>query len=54
VDTIRLAALVATTDGARQVRAAAEGDDPERVADQVAEQLLHAGADRILAEVRTS
>jgi hydroxymethylbilane synthase len=54
VDTIRLAALVATADGARQVRAAAEGDDPERVADEVASQLLQAGADRILAEVRTS
>ena len=51
-DTVRLAGLVASPDGARIVRAAAETREPERAADLVAEQLLAAGADRILEESR--
>jgi hydroxymethylbilane synthase len=51
-DTVRLAGLVASPDGSRIVRAAAETREPERAADLVAEQLLTGGADRILEESR--
>ena len=51
-EVIRLAACVASPDGAKVVRGAAQAAAPDRAADLVAEQLLEAGADRILAEVR--
>jgi hydroxymethylbilane synthase len=50
-DLLRLAAVVATPDGARVVRAAAEADEPERVANMVASLLRADGADEILAAV---
>ena len=53
-DVLRLVAVVASTDGVRVVKAAAESEDPQRAADLVAEQLLAGGADRILAEVRSA
>jgi hydroxymethylbilane synthase len=53
-DTIRLAGLVAAVDGTKIVRAGAESDDPDRVAEIVAEQLLADGAGRILDEVRAA
>jgi len=53
-DMLRLVAVVASTDGVRVVKAAAESEDPQRAADLVAEQLLAGGADRILAEVRSA
>jgi hydroxymethylbilane synthase len=53
-DVLRLAAVVASPDGVRLVKAAAESEDPLRAADLVADQLLAAGADRILAEVRSA
>ena len=51
-DLLRLAAVVASPDGVRVVKAAAESGDPRRAADLVADRLLALGADRILAEVR--
>jgi hydroxymethylbilane synthase len=51
-DVLRLAAVVASPDGVRVVKAAAESGDPRRAADLVADRLLALGADRILAEVR--
>lgn len=48
---IRLAAVVATADGAKVVRGAAESTDPQRVASIVAQRLRAQGADRILAEL---
>jgi len=53
-DTIRLAGLVAAVDGTKIVRAGAESEDPDRVAEIVAEQLLAEGAGRILDEVRAA
>jgi hydroxymethylbilane synthase len=50
-DTIRLAACVASPDGVRQVKAAAEAADPERAAALVAHELEAKGARAILAEV---
>jgi hydroxymethylbilane synthase len=51
-DTVRLAGLVASADGTRILRAAAQTREPERAADLVAQQLLAAGADRILEASR--
>jgi hydroxymethylbilane synthase len=51
-DHLRLAAVVASPDGVRLVKAAAESDEPVRAAELVADRLLADGADRILAEVR--
>ena len=53
-DTIRLAGLVAAVDGTKVLRAGGEADDPERVAQIVADQLLADGAGRILDEVRAT
>jgi hydroxymethylbilane synthase len=50
-DTIRLAACVASPDGVRLVKAAAEAADPERAAALVAHELEAKGARAILAEV---
>jgi hydroxymethylbilane synthase len=50
-DTIRLAACVASPDGVRLVKAAAEAADPERAAALVAHELEANGARAILAEV---
>jgi hydroxymethylbilane synthase len=50
-DRIRLAAVVASADGAKVVRAAAESDDAVAAATIVAERLRREGADRILAEL---
>jgi len=49
--TLRLRALVASTDGRRIARAEGEGDasNPERLGDQVARLLRERGADEILA-----
>ncbi|MEP6759472.1 MAG: hydroxymethylbilane synthase [Actinomycetota bacterium] len=51
-DAVRLAACVAMPDGSEVIRAAAESEDPEGVAETVAEQLRGAGADRILDAIR--
>lgn len=51
-DRIRMVALVATTDGAKVVRAASESTDPSIVASTLAQRLRAEGADRILAEVQ--
>lgn len=50
-DRIRLVAIVATADGAKVVRTAAEGTDPVAVASTLALRLRDAGADAILAEL---
>jgi hydroxymethylbilane synthase len=51
-DRIRLVALVATADGAKLVRSAAEGTEPEGVAAAAARRLRDEGADAILAELQ--
>jgi hydroxymethylbilane synthase len=51
-DRIRMVALVASTDGAKVVRRAAEGTQPAAVASALAERLSADGADRILSELR--
>jgi hydroxymethylbilane synthase len=51
-DRIRLAAVVASGDGAKVVRGAAESTDPVTAATIVADQLRSEGADRILAELQ--
>ena len=53
-DTVRLAGLVATPDGTRIARTAAEADDPDLVAGIVARRLIADGADHILSEVLTA
>jgi hydroxymethylbilane synthase len=50
-DTIRLAACVASPDGVRLVKAAAQATAPERAASLVAQELEAKGARAILAEV---
>jgi hydroxymethylbilane synthase len=49
---VHLTALVATPDGRRIVRAAAEAGRPEHAADSVADRLLRQGAGDILRSVR--
>jgi hydroxymethylbilane synthase len=51
-DTVRLAACVAMPDGSEVVRAAAESENPDRVAEIVSTELLAGGADLILAATR--
>jgi hydroxymethylbilane synthase len=51
-DRLRLVAVVATADGAKLVRNAAEGTDPGDVASLTARRLRDAGAESILAELR--
>jgi hydroxymethylbilane synthase len=51
-DRIRMAAVVATADGAKVVRNGAESTEPGVVASTVAQRLRADGADRILAELR--
>jgi hydroxymethylbilane synthase len=51
-DRLRLVAVVATTDGAKIVRSAAEGTDPAEVASIVARRLRADGAESILAELQ--
>jgi hydroxymethylbilane synthase len=51
-DVIRLVAIVASPDGAEAVHAAAEAEEPARVAEIIADRLLQQGAGRILSEVR--
>jgi porphobilinogen deaminase len=51
-DRIRMAAVVATADGAKVVRNGAESTEPGVVASTVAQRLLADGADRILAELQ--
>ncbi len=51
-DAIRLAACVASPDGARLIRAAAEADDPDTAARIVASELEVHGAGAILQELR--
>lgn len=51
-DRIRLVAVVATADGAKLVRSAAEGTDPDGVASIAARRLGDDGADAILAELQ--
>lgn len=53
-DVVRLAACVASPDGTRSIRAAAEAATPDRVAAMVEERLNDDGAGRILTEVRGS
>jgi hydroxymethylbilane synthase len=51
-DTVRLAGLVASSDGSQVVTAAAEAHAPERAAGLVADQLLELGAGSILDGAR--
>ena len=51
-DRIRLVAVVATADGAKVIRSAAEGAEPGVVASTVAERLRADGAERILEELQ--
>jgi hydroxymethylbilane synthase len=53
-ETVRLAAIVCTLDGTREVRATVTGSvhDPDSLGVQVADALLARGADTILAEAR--
>jgi hydroxymethylbilane synthase len=51
-DRIRLVAVVATADGAKLVRRAAEGKDPAGVASMLAQHLRADGAEAILAELQ--
>ncbi len=51
-DRIRMVALVATPDGAKVIRTAAEGSDPGVAASDLAQRLRAAGADTILAELQ--
>jgi hydroxymethylbilane synthase len=51
-DRIRMAAVVATADGAKVVRSGAESTEPGVVASTVAQRLRADGADRILAELQ--
>ncbi len=53
-DIVRLAACVATPDGAKVVRGAAESSDPQRAVAMVADQLAAGGAEAILDEARRS
>ena len=48
---LRLRALVASADGARVIRAQREGDDPERLGAQVADELRAQGAQEILSSI---
>ncbi|HET8655514.1 MAG TPA: hydroxymethylbilane synthase [Longimicrobiaceae bacterium] len=52
---VRLAGLVADLEGVRVLRLTAEGpiDSPERVGERLADDMIRAGADRILADVRS-
>jgi hydroxymethylbilane synthase len=50
-DRLRLVAVVATADGAKLVRSAAEGTDPAGVASILAQRLRAEGAEAILAEL---
>lgn len=50
-DRIELTGLVASPDGTTLIRESAEGPDPESLGRRLAEQLLRAGAGRILEEV---
>ncbi len=49
---VRMVAVVATADGAKVVRNAAESTDPGAVASTLAQRLRADGAERILAELR--
>jgi hydroxymethylbilane synthase len=51
-DRIRMAAVVATADGAKVVRSGAESTEPGVVASTLAQRLRADGADRILAELQ--
>jgi hydroxymethylbilane synthase len=51
-DRIRMVALIASADGAKVVRTAAESSDPGVAASTLAERLRADGAERILAELR--
>jgi hydroxymethylbilane synthase len=53
-DRIRMVGLVATLDGAKVIRTAAESTEPAALASTLAERLRADGADRILAEVQGS
>lgn len=46
-----LRGLVARLDGSQLFRAAAEGDDPETLGEQLAEELLAQGAEEVLREI---
>jgi hydroxymethylbilane synthase len=48
---LRLRALVASADGARVIRVQREGEDPERLGAQVAEELRAQGAEEILSSL---
>jgi hydroxymethylbilane synthase len=48
--TIEMNGVVGSPDGKRIIRERAEGTDPERLGDELAERMLSRGADRILAE----
>jgi len=48
--TIEMNGVVGSPDGKRIIRERAEGTDPERLGDELAERVLSRGADRILAE----
>jgi hydroxymethylbilane synthase len=50
-DRIRMVALVASADGAKVIRTAAESTDPGSAASRLAQRLRADGADRILAEL---
>jgi porphobilinogen deaminase len=50
-DRLRLVAVVATADGAKLVRSAAEGTDPAGVVSMLAQRLRAEGAESILAEL---
>jgi len=49
-----LRGLVARLDGSQLFRAEAQGDDPESVGKQVAEDLLVQGAEEVLQEIYAS
>jgi hydroxymethylbilane synthase len=50
-DRLRIVGIVASPDGAKVIRTAAEGTDPQAAATTLAERLKAQGAERILAEL---
>ncbi|MGG1312421.1 hydroxymethylbilane synthase [Cohnella laeviribosi] len=49
---VRMTGMVASPDGETLLRASASGRDPLRLGEQIAQELIARGADRILAEAR--
>jgi hydroxymethylbilane synthase len=51
---LHLRGLVARLDGSQLFRAEAQGDDPETLGEQLAEELLAQGAEEVLREIYAS